>query len=129
MLNLHLNARPYERFFLSYEVPHLVLFCKWWRFRYLKWAPLPWRSFSIRFRHIDDKHFWGFQVYVGKLFGDHYGGKVDWTRTMMLRSGQLGGSSMECQFGYVYVATPSEQWAIRTRTLDYEPVVSNMGGA
>lgn len=128
-LNLYLNTRTDERFYLSYQQPSLKRRWDWWRFRSLAWEPGPFRSWSFRLWPIDETHFRGFQVYLGKLWGDHRGGKLDNTRTLMLREGTLGGSPTEQQMGYVYTATPSEQWAIRIKQLDKTPVTSNMGGA
>jgi hypothetical protein len=128
-LQLEKDARPDERFYLSYRAPRLTRRRDWWRCRSLAWEPGPFRSFTVRLRGIDETHFRGLQLYLGKLWGDRRGGKLDHTRTLMLRAGHLGGTAVEQQMGYVYTATPSEQWAVRIKQLDIEPVWTNMGGA
>jgi hypothetical protein len=128
-LDIHLGSHDKERFYLLYREPRLKRNWTIWRFRYLSWEPGPFKSWSFRLYEIDETHFRGIQIYLGKLFGDHHGGKLDNTRTQMLRLGQLGGTYVEQQMGYIYTSTPSEQWAIRIKQLDKTPVISNMGGA
>jgi hypothetical protein len=119
-LNLHLNARPDERFYLQVGPPHLAAHFDWGWLRRTHW-------------HCVDRSFtsWWF---FGCLQWYHGSAKCDGTRTRMYWAGMLTdtpeGYYKPDMNLYVMTMTPSELLALRwRRTGPGEPTWDGMGGS
>lgn len=116
MLNLMRRARPDERFHVQLSEPCASV----WTFgplRVVTWTSLVNPDGSPG--TFTSRWFWRFQYYSGTT-------KCDATRTIMMRTGQLGDPAP----GFVMTTTPKELWAARWRSAGpQEAVWSSMGSA
>ena len=116
MLDLTLGARPNERFHLQLPEPQASV----WTFGPLR--VVTWTSLV----NPDGSPGTFTSRWCGRL--QFYSGtcKCDATRTVMMRTGQLGDPSP----GYVMTTTPRELWALRWRSAGpQEAVWSSLGAA
>jgi len=114
LLNLHLNARPDERFHLQDGPPEIISSFDWGWLRRTVWRHAP-GSFTS---------WW----LCRRLQWYHGTAKCDGTRTRMGWEGQLGDRTMPNQ--YVITTTVSEMSAFRWRTKGPGVIVwDNQGGS
>lgn len=119
-MNLYLNARPDEVFYLQDGEPQP----HWWGVRWLVrrvWWTNIFDASNDHATWVSWTFLWFFHFYHGTA-------KCDGTRTAMYWSGQLGEPRNDSK--YVMTATPKEMLAVRFRRngMDAVPVWNNMGG-
>lgn len=129
MLNLHLNARPDEKFHLQIGRPQIKNQWTWWKFFRLT----TWDNVYTLHHHGTKKGYW-WSLWLFNTIQLYWGNtKCDASRTSMYWNHQLNNDAHQTGW-YVMTTTPKEMKALRWRkkgpntNTDPETTWKDMGG-